>query len=249
MTTNLTGQTALVTGATSGIGRATAELLGRRGAHVIVTGRSVERGDKVVATIKAEGGTATFIAADLNGARAAASLAAAARSVTGQVDIVINNAGIFPIANTAGTSEELFDTVYAVNVKGPLFLVADLATDMVERGAGNIVNISTAMAEKGMPGAAAYLSSKAAINQLTRIWAAEYGPAGVRVNAIVPGAVETEGLVAEFGTDRDMFLAVTPLGRVASPEDIANVIAFVVSEEAAFVHGAFYPVDGGTSAL
>jgi NAD(P)-dependent dehydrogenase (short-subunit alcohol dehydrogenase family) len=249
MTTNLTGQTALVTGATSGIGRATAELLGRRGAHVIVTGRNVERGDKVVAAIKAEGGNATFIAADLNGAGTATSLAAAARSVTGQVDIVVNNAGIFPLADTAGTSEELFDTVYALNVKGPLFLVAELATDMVERGKGNIVNVSTAMAEKGLPGATAYLSSKAAVNELTRIWATEYGPAGVRVNAIVPGAVETEGLAAEFGTDRAMFLAVTPLGRVATPEDIANVIAFVVSEEAAYVHGAFYPVDGGTSAL
>lgn len=249
MASSLNGSTALVTGATSGIGRAIAATLAARHAHVIISGRDAARGERVLDEVRAAGGKADFLRAHLTDAASATALGRAAREITGSIDILVNNAGTYPFVSTGDTTEELFDSVYAINVKVPLFLVAELAPAMVDRGRGVIINVTTLAASKGIVGATAYTSSKAAINQLTRIWAAEYGPAGVRVNAVSPGVIETEGLQNALGDDRSAFLAITPAGRVGLPQEVADAVAYLSSESASFVNGAFLAVDGGSSAL
>jgi NAD(P)-dependent dehydrogenase (short-subunit alcohol dehydrogenase family) len=189
--------TALITGGTSGIGRATANKLARLGIHVIVIGRNAERGDKTIAEIRSAGGKADFISSDLRDATSAREVARRAVELgNGHIDILINSAGIFPFGPTHETTEEVFDGVYSLNVKAPYFLVAELAPLMAKRGKGAIVNVSTMVADYGAAGMALYGSSKAAINLLTKAWAAEYGPSGVRVNAVSAGPTRTEGTEA-----------------------------------------------------
>jgi NAD(P)-dependent dehydrogenase (short-subunit alcohol dehydrogenase family) len=248
MSAELSGSTALVTGGTSGIGRATAVALAALGAHVVLSGRDAGRGGQVVETIRAAGGKADFVAADLTDAASARALADRARELGGQVDVLVNNAGIFPTGPTPDTAEADFDRVYATNVKAPYFLVAALAPDMVSRGHGAIVNVSTMVAARGMTGMALYGSSKAAVELMTKAWAAEFGPSGVRVNAISPGPTRTEGTAA-FGDGLDELAAAGPAGRVAAPEEIAAAIAFLVTAESSFVQGAVLPVDGGRLAV
>jgi len=186
--------TALITGGTSGIGRAVANKLAQFGIHVLVVGRNAERGKKTVDEIRNAGARADFISSDLCDASSARAVAKKAVELgNGHVDILINNAGIFPFGPTQDMTEEMFDSVYALNVKAPYFLVAELAPLMAKRGKGAIVNISTMVADYGAPGMSLYGSSKAAINLLTKTWAAEYGPKGVRVNAVSPGPTRTEG--------------------------------------------------------
>ena len=245
----LTGSTALVTGATSGIGRAAASALAARGAHVIVSGRDASRGEDAVAGIRAAGGKADFVAADLRDADGARALAAAARALGGgHVDILVNSAGIYPFLSTAETSEADFDAVFTLNVKAPYFLVADLAPRMAEQGHGVIVNVTTMVAEFGAAGVGLYGASKASLVLLTKSWAAEYGPAGVRVNAVSPGPVRTEG-TRPMGDALDELAAVGPAGRPGSPEEIADAIVYLTTEQSSFVHGAVLPVDGGRIAV
>ncbi|WP_234358592.1 SDR family NAD(P)-dependent oxidoreductase [Streptomyces sp. NRRL B-24085] len=244
----LSGSVALVTGATSGIGAATAAALAERGAHVLVAGRDAARGESVAAAIRARGGKADFLAADLTTVAAARDLAQRATDIGGAVDILVNNAGIYPFGPTADTEEAQFDAVYALNVKAPYYLVAELAPAMAERGRGAVVNVSTMVADFGMAGMALYGSSKAAVNLLTKSWAAEYGPQGVRVNAVGVGPTRTEG-TAGMGDDLGGLAAQAPAGRPASPEEVASVITFLASEAASFVHGAIVPVDGGRVAV
>jgi len=248
MTADLSGSTALVTGGTSGIGRATAVALAGLGAHVVVSGRDAARGAQVVESIRAAGGKADFVAADLTGAAAARELAARAREVGGHVDVLVNNAGIFPTGPTAATAEADFDRVYTTNVKVPFFLVAELAPEMAARGHGAIVNVSTMVATRGTAGMTLYGSSKAAVELMTKAWAAEFGPSGVRVNAVSPGPTRTEG-TAVFGDGLDELAAAGPAGRTAAPEEIAAAIAFLVTADASFVQGAILPVDGGRLAV
>jgi len=246
---DLTGSTALVTGATSGIGRATARTLADHGAHVIVSGRHRPRGEAVVAEIRGAGGKADFVEADLRDAVGVRALAARATELGGgRVDILVNNAGIFPFGPTETTTDADFDDVYAVNVKAPYVLVAALAPGMAARGHGAIVNVSTMVAEFGAPGMALYGSSKAALVLLTKSWAAEYGPSGVRVNAVSPGPTRTEG-TAPMGEALDQLAQAGPAGRPALPEEIAAAIAYLVSDDSSFVHGAVLPVDGGRVAV
>jgi NAD(P)-dependent dehydrogenase (short-subunit alcohol dehydrogenase family) len=192
--------TALITGGTSGIGRATANKLAQLGIHVIVVGRDSKRGEKTVMEIRAAGGKADFISSDLRDASSAREVARRAVEIgNGNMDILINNAGIYPFGPTHETTEEMFDRVYSLNVKVPYFLVAELAPLMAKRGKGAIVNLSTMAADYGAPGMSLYGSSKAAINLPTEVWAAEYGPSGVRVNAVSPGPTRTEGTDAMGG--------------------------------------------------
>lgn len=242
-------KTALITGATSGIGRAAAELLAARGLHVIVSGRNAERGEDAVRAIRSSGGHADFVQADLRDEASAKELAAAALRIGGgTVDVLVNSAGIFPFGPTAETSEATFHEVYDVNVKAPYFLVAALAPGMADRGDGAIVNVTTMVAEFGAAGMALYGSSKAALVLLTKSWAAEFGPSGVRVNAVSPGPTRTEGTAA-MGDDLDQLAAAGPAGRPGTAEEIAEAIAFLATDAASFVHGAVLPVDGGRIAV
>jgi NAD(P)-dependent dehydrogenase (short-subunit alcohol dehydrogenase family) len=241
--------TALITGGTSGIGFATARKLAQLGIHVLVVGRTAERGKKAVEELRAAGGKADFISADLRDAASAREVAKRANELgNGQVDILINNAGIFPFGPTHEMTEEQFDRVFSVNVKAPYFLVAELAPLMANRGKGAIVNLSTMVAGYGMPGMSLYGSTKAAINLLTKAWAAEYGPKGVRVNAVSPGPTRTEGTEA-MGEGLEQLAARAPAGRPASAEEIAEAIVFLATDRASFIHGANLPVDGGRTAI
>ena len=249
MSTDLSGATALVTGATSGIGRATALELARLGAHVIVSGRDAGRGEQVVATIREAGGKADFVAASLEDEPSARQLARRATELGGgHVDVLVNNAGVFPFGPTHTTTPEDFDRVFAVNVKAPYFLVAELAPQMAGRGKGAIVNVTTMVAELGMANMALYGSSKAALVLLTKSWAAEYGPAGVRVNAVSPGPTRTEG-TAGMGDALDQLASTAPAGRPGLPEEIAAAIAYLAGDGAGFVHGVVLAVDGGRLAV
>jgi NAD(P)-dependent dehydrogenase (short-subunit alcohol dehydrogenase family) len=246
--TGLTGSTALITGATSGIGRATAVLLAQRGAHVLVSGRDAARGDAAVSAIRAAGGKAGFIAANLASGDSVRALARhAAELGGGHVDILVNSAGIFPFGPTADASDADIDAVYAVNVKAPFILAGELAPAMAARGHGAIINVLTMAARFGVAGMGLYGASKAALMLLTKAWAAEFGPSGVRVNAVSPGPTRTEGTAA-MGDQLDQLASLAPAGRPAAPEEIATAISYLAGDEASFVHGAILDVDGGRNA-
>jgi NAD(P)-dependent dehydrogenase (short-subunit alcohol dehydrogenase family) len=245
MDRQLESRTALVTGATSGIGRAIAMRFGAAGAHVLISGRDTDRGAAVVAAIEGGGGRASFLAADLgSGASAATSLAdRALAAADGRLDVLVNNAGIFPGGPTADVDEATFDAVYAVNVKAPFFLTAAIAPLMARQGGGAIVNLGSWGATLGIDGSALYSSSKAAVELLTRAWAAEFGAAGVRVNAIAPGVIRTSPGIA--GDRRDQLMRGTPAGRPGDPDSIADAALYLASDAASFVHGTVLAVDGG----
>ena len=240
---------AVITGGTSGIGRAVANKLAQLGMHVLVVGRNLERGEKTVAEIRSAGGQADFISADLRDAASARDVAKRAVELgNGHVDILINNAGIYPFGPTHEMTEELFNRVYSINVKAPYFLVAELAPQMAERGKGAIVNLSTMAADYGAPGMSLYGSSKAAINLLTKTWAAEYGPSGVRVNAVSPGPTRTEG-TDRMGEGLEQLAAQAPARRPATADEIAEAIVFLATDRSSFVYGAKLAVDGGRTAI
>jgi NAD(P)-dependent dehydrogenase (short-subunit alcohol dehydrogenase family) len=244
--TDLKNRTALVTGSTSGIGRAAAVALAGRGAHVLVVGRNAERAERVVAEIEGNGGSAAFRLTTLGDLESARELAGwATEAGGGHVDILVNNAGVAVLGPSSEATEAGFDETFALNVKVPFFLVAALAPAMAERGWGSIVNISTMVASFGQPGMAMYGASRAALELLTKAWAAEYGGRGVRVNAVSPGPTRTammEGIPAELV---NQLAALAPAGRVAEPEELAAAIVFLASDDASFVQGVTLAVDGG----
>ena len=245
----LSGRTAIVTGSTSGIGAAIARTLAAEGAHVVISGRDAARGQSVVKEIQEAGGRADVVEADLAGtyAQLRAFAAEATSTLGGRVDILVNNAGLYPATLTEDLPDADLDAMLAVNIRAPHVLVAALAPAMAERGSGVIVNIGSWMAQVGSPYAAMYTATKAADEQLTRSWAAEYGPRGVRVNTVAPGATLTPGNEAARAV-LDAMTATTPAGVVIRPDDIAKGVLYLASDDAAMIHGITLYIDGGISA-
>ena len=240
---DLHGRRALVTGATSGIGRAVALRLARDGADVVVHGRDAERGRETVDAIIAAGGSARFVAADLGDTADTRRLA----EEVGDVDILVNNAGISVWGATADFDVAAYDAMYASNIRAAYILVAALAPGMAERGDGSIVGVSSMAADIGMKGGAAYGATKAAVEAMTRAWAAEFSASGVRVNAIAPGPVYTP---TPSGPEFIRALGeTTAMDRASQPEEIAEVVAFLASPAASYVTGATVAADGGRTAI
>jgi NAD(P)-dependent dehydrogenase (short-subunit alcohol dehydrogenase family) len=244
MERSLAGLTALVTGATSGIGREVALQLAEHGAEVVVHGRSGERGAKTVRDIQNAGGKARFVAADLNSADDVRRLAAEA----GPVDILINNAGIYKFGGTLDVGDETFEEHVNVNLRAPYILVQQLVPTMVGRGGGAVVNVSTLAASVPTSGAGIYGATKAGLEQLTRVWADEFGKTGVRVNAIAVGPTDTPGVAVMPGV-LEAVAATTALGRPAEPSEIAAAVVFLSSAEASYVNGAVLHATGGQRAI
>ena len=237
---NLEGQRALVTGATSGIGRAVALQLARDGAEILVHGRDAARGAETVQEITDAGGKASFVAADLGDAADVQRLA----NDVGDVDILINNAGTSRFGPTAEFDVSAFDKMFASNVRAPFFLVAAIAPGMAARGRGSIVSVSSMAGGVGLVGGAAYGATKASLESMTRSWAAEYSANGVRVNAIAPGPVYTPA-----SRRSEALGETTPMQRAAQPEEIAEVVAFLASPRASYITGTTVAADGGRRAI
>ncbi|MGW6795245.1 SDR family NAD(P)-dependent oxidoreductase [Streptomyces chartreusis] len=244
-----TNRVALITGATSGIGRAAACRLARDGLTVVVSGRDRSRGEKIVSDIRAEDGTAHFVAADLRDAASVGDLARQATEVGGgHVDVLVHSAGIGILGPTESTTEADFDHLFGINVKVPYLLTGQLAPAMAARGDGAIINVSSISSGRGIDGMAAYAASNAALDQLTRSWAAEYGPHGVRVNSVMPGSTDTPMIDPARGYFEDL-AGRAPARRLADPDEVAAAIAYFASPQAAHIHGVILPVDGGFTAV
>jgi 3-oxoacyl-[acyl-carrier protein] reductase len=250
----LQGKTALVTGASRGIGRATASALAEAGAHVLVHyGRSVQEAESLVAEIQAKGGRANAISADLGTPDGAALLAKQVRSVVGdRLDILVLNAGVSKAATIADHTVEDFDNLFATNVRGPFFLVQQLLPVLGEGSSVVVISSLGARMVVGKPGLEnpsilAYASTKGALETLVKNWAAILGPSGIRVNAVAPGVIDTDmSNFAKTETGREAALGMQALQRLGKPEDVADVVAFMASDGARWITGASIPVDGGS---
>jgi NAD(P)-dependent dehydrogenase (short-subunit alcohol dehydrogenase family) len=233
---------AVITGGTAGIGLACARLMAHEGAAVVITGRDAERGKAAAADID---GSVRFIRTDLADLESVESLVHDA----GEVDILVNNAANFPAALTVDQEVGAFERTFDTNVRGAYFLAAGLVPGMIERGHGAIVNVTTMVAAKGVPGAGAYSASKAALESLTRTWAVEFGAHGIRVNSVAPGPTRTEGVEAEWGETNEELGRSLPLGRTARPEEIAQAVLFLASPRSSFITGSTLHADGGGTAV
>ncbi|MGV0811796.1 glucose 1-dehydrogenase [Mycolicibacterium boenickei] len=248
--TRLNGRTALVTGSTGGLGVAIAKALADQGAFVVVSGRNKERGDSVVAEIRAAGGQAEFVVADLGaGGDEVQRLAQqATQAAGGQIDILVNNAGVWGTPEPTGqvTEQALLES-YQTNVIAPFLLAGALVPAMAERGHGAVVNVGSITGLIGGDRSALYSSTKAAAHSLTKSWAVEYGPRGVRVNAVAPGPIATER-AADVADEIAPVLARIPSRRMSTPEEVAAAVVFLAGDDAGNIHGAILSVDGGWAA-
>jgi 3-oxoacyl-[acyl-carrier protein] reductase len=234
--TTLQNKTALVTGASRGIGRATAAALAEAGAHVLVHyGRSKQEAESLVAEIQTKGGRANAISADLGTPDGAALLAKQVRSIVGdRLDVLVLNAGISKAARIADYTVEDFDSLFDTNVRGPFFLVQQLLPILGEARIGKSFD-------------SCLRSTKGALEILVKNWAAILGPSGIRVNAVAPGIIDTDmSNFTKTEAGREIALGMQALKRLGKPEDVADVVAFVASDAARWITGASLPVDGGS---
>lgn len=244
----LEGRRALVTGSTSGIGEAIAERFAEEGARVVVTGRDLQRGAAVASRLRARGPGADFIPADLLTREGARKLARAASDLLGAVEILVNNAGSYHFAPAAEITDDQFDEMIALNLRATHVLGAELLPGMAQRGHGAVVNVTTVAAYMGSPGGSVYGATKAGVDLLTKAWALEFGPAGVRVNAVSPGPTHTPG-TSPLSEAVDALAESFPTGRAGTVTEIAAAAAFLASDEASYIQGATLAVDGGAVAV
>lgn len=243
----LQGKGALVTGATSGIGAAVALRLASEGANTVISGRDPDRGQAVVERLeKAGSGRCRFIAADLATADAPLRLAEQAEEFLEDVDILVNNAATGGSGHSTEITPDDWAAIFAVNVRAPYLLTTAVMKGMSERRSGVVVNVTTSVAYRGWPGYSAYASSKAALDAMSRCWAATYGPWGIRVNTIAPGPVLTEASTREFkAEDIAEFCAGFGAGRYGTVDEVAAAVSFLVGNEAEYVQASTIHIDGG----
>lgn len=239
---NLNGKVAVVTGASKGIGAAIAQELAGAGAAVVVNySNSPQQAEAVIAKIKAAGGKAKAVKANVSKLAEARKLIESAVSEFGRVDILVNNAGVYEFSPLPEISEEHYNRIFDLNVKGLLFTTQAAAKAFDSHG-GTVINISSLASQTAIPASAVYSATKAAVDSVT-----ELGPRNILVNSILPGPVETEGThaMANFDALRNEFVPRTPLGRIGQPNDIANVVTFLASDQAGWITGQVIPVAGG----
>ena len=241
----LQSKVAIVTGAARGIGRATALLFSSEGASVVLADLDDAAGEETAGDIAAAGGTALYVRTDVSRQADARALAARAREQFGRIDILINNAGITRDATLAKMTEEQFDAVLQVNLKGVFNCAQAVMPFMIEAGYGRIVNTSSVVALYGNFGQTNYVATKSAVIGMTRVWARELGRKGITVNAVAPGFIATEMVNSVPEKVLTMIKERTPLQRLGEPVEIARAYLFLASDEASFVNGAVLSVDGG----
>jgi NAD(P)-dependent dehydrogenase (short-subunit alcohol dehydrogenase family) len=244
------GKSVIVTGATSGIGRATAEAFGREGASIVLVGRNESVMSEVIGVVRAAGGEAVAATADLTTADAANTIVQAAIAAFGSLDVLVNAAGVIASGTLEQTTDEIWDRMVAVNMTAPFRLMRAALPHLKERK-GAIVNVSSVNGLRSFPGVLAYCVSKAGVDHLTRCAAIELAPLGVRINAVNPGVTVTN-LHRRSGMDEDKYAAFLerskethPLGRPGRPEEIADLIVFLASDRAGWMTGETIPIDGG----
>jgi NAD(P)-dependent dehydrogenase (short-subunit alcohol dehydrogenase family) len=250
MAGRVSGKVALITGGGSGIGRATAIVFGREGAKVVVADYNRAGGEETVRMIKNAGGEASFIEANVAVAKQVETMVAKTIETYGRLDCAFNNAGIEGEmgGNLAECSEENWGRIIAINLTGVFLCMKYEIPQMLKHGGGSIVNTASAAGLIGLPGGTAYVASKHGVAGLTKSAALEYAKSGIRINAVCPGFIRTamvERVVDGGSISEDAMVAAEPIGRIGKPEEIANVVLFLCSDDASFVTGLPMPVDGG----
>jgi 3-oxoacyl-[acyl-carrier protein] reductase len=240
----LAGKVAIITGAGRGIGREAAVLFAREGAKVVLADVDPQ-GEKVVGEIKELGGEAIFVRSDITNRESCVAMAAAAVSSFGRIDILVNNAGITRDAQLVKLAESDFDRVIAVNLKGTFNATQAVAPQMIEQGSGRIINVSSVVGLYGNFGQTNYAATKAGVIGMTKTWARELGRKGITVNAVAPGFIQTEMTESVPEKVLELMRGRTPLGRLGTARDVANIYLFLASDDAAYVSGAVVCVDGG----
>lgn len=246
---DLSGKTAVVTGASSGIGRAIAEAMAEAGANLVLVGRDATRLQETIDVVRARGAAAEPVTVELTSDDAPATIVDAALRRFGALNVLVNCAGIFEPQPFATQPLESFDRQMAVNVRAPFALTQAALPHLQPEGA--VVNISSIAGYKGFPQSAAYCASKAAVELMTRALGSELGPLGVRVNCVAPGNIRTPMNAGQFAASREYERSLeerTPLGRIGETEDIAAAVVYLASPAAKFVNGASWLVDGGWAA-
>jgi NAD(P)-dependent dehydrogenase (short-subunit alcohol dehydrogenase family) len=252
--TRLAGQTALITGGGTGMGRAIALAFSREGAGVIVAGRRAEKLHEVVSEIEKQGGQALAVSCDVTQSKDAERAVQESVARFGRLDVLVNNAGALHISTVESIPEEDWDRIMLVNLKGPFLMSRAALPALRKAGGGSIINIGSILGLVGMKGRAAYATSKGGVTTLTKSMALDYAHEKIRVNCICPALVETELIRDLFGSGsegeavRRSRIAQIPLGRIGRPEDVADLAVFLASKESSWVTGVAIPLDGGLSA-
>ncbi len=247
----LENKVALITGGSLGLGLSTAELFAQEGAKVVITGRTEKTLNQAVENAKAKGIELDSLVSDVSKEEDCKSAVEYTLNKYGKIDILFNNAGVLELATTHETSTDIWDKTFNTNVKGTYMMSKYSIPHMLEQGKGCIVNNSSILGLKALPGLAAYNSSKGAVTQLTRSMALEYADKGIRVNAICPGTIVTPMVTNMLDSmpDRDageeLFKSFHPIGRLGKPEEIAHAVLFLCDDNVGFMNGTMLSVDGG----